>query len=212
MIFTGVRLDLEGGCDYAACAGFSFPLYHQLSAGKYDVCSVMEIPESLAEWRESHRTARKRADRAERRGYYAGPLAREQWEEDIHAINTSSPLRQGRPMSSSYLQPQVYPELPDYPCPRHATRITGVWSEHNDLVAYLVMHRAGELALVSQILGHAEHLEYEVMYLLFARALVREMIGGTGLCVYNRHDSGSEGLRFFKERLGFDPMEVEWAL
>jgi hypothetical protein len=28
--------------------------------------------------------------------------------------------------------------------------------------------------------------------------------------VYNRADSGTDGLRFFKERLGFGPMEVEW--
>ena len=54
--------------------------------------------------------------------------------------------------------------------------MTGVWdTDGRDLVAYLVMIRAGELALVSQILGHFDHLENEIMYLLFQHALEREI-------------------------------------
>ena len=48
------------------------------------------------------------------------------------------------------------------------------------------------------------------MYLLFAGALTRETLAGPGMVVYNRHDSGTDGLRFFKERLGFVETPVVW--
>jgi hypothetical protein len=32
-----------------------------------------------------------------------------------------------------------------------------------------------------------------------------------GYLVYNRHDSGTDGLRYFKTKLGFEETAVEWA-
>ena len=169
--------------------------------------SVLEIPRHTDDWRAEHRTARKRADRAYHRGYVSMDLdatGGPDWDE----INHSTDIRQGRPMTAGYLNPRAFSRLPDYPCPLHATRVSGVMCEAG-LVAYLVMHRAGDLALVSQILGHDAHLADEVMYLLFQHALGRET-HTPGLVVYNRHDSGTDGLRFFKERLGFAERAVEW--
>jgi hypothetical protein len=77
------------------------------------------------------------------------------------------------------------------------------------LVAYLSMYRCGELALVSQILGHGEHLRDDVMFLLFRESLAREIEQG-GYVVYNLHSSGTDGLRYWKERCGFSAMEVTW--
>ena len=210
-VLTRLGISLEVEC----CGdghGEGRPLLSQLTLGSYDEMSVMPIPLTVAEWREEHRTARRRADRAHGRGYFAGTLQRENHPDDIHAINTSATYRQGRPMSHGY---SVYPTdspLPGYPCARHAIRTTGVFHAASlKLVAYLTMIRAGQLALVSQILGHADHLENEIMYLLFECALEREIAADPeGLVVYNRHDSGTDGLRFFKERLGFQAMPVEW--
>ncbi len=99
--------------------------------------------------------------------------------------------------------------------PHKPTNLLGLLFKEQEtgyLVGYLTMIRCGELALVSQILGHAEHLEHEIMYQLFAGALSREVRADPfGVCVYNRHDSGTDGLRFFKERLGFEEAAVEWA-
>jgi hypothetical protein len=205
---TAVEISFELGCVYATEA---FPLLRQLQDGNYDACSVLEIPPTFQEWLSTHRTARKRVNRAGARGYVCAPLSRENYEDEIHAINTSARARQGRPMSAGYRRRQTFSPLPDYPCARHATRVTGIWDPELRLVGYLVMLRAGELALVSQILGHADELEHEIMYLLFATALQREIDAGPGLCVYNRHDSGTDGLRFFKERLGFEETAVEWT-
>lgn len=204
---TRISFELEHG---GACAELGGPLLEQLRHG-YERCSVMEIPNDLDEWRYEHRTARKRAARAHARGYYFHALERERHGEELHAINTSAAYRQGRPMSSGYLAPQTYAPLPNFVCDRHAIRATGVWTSRSELVGYLVVYRCGELALVSQILGHAEHLAAEIMYLLFVGALAREIDAGEGYVVYNRHDSGTDGLRFFKERLGFREEVVAWA-
>lgn len=203
------KLNLEGDCT-DACREFSKPLYDQLSSGRYDTCSTLEIPESVEEWRQEHRTARKRADRAVRLGYHAARIMRHEWAQDIYEINTSAEERQGRPMSAGYRErPSTTPD--HYYCPRHGVHAYGVVTGGGRLRAYLWVYRSGELALVSQILGHAEHLRNDVMYLLFQFALEHE-VGQGGWFVYNRHDSGTDGLRYFKGKLGFEPRYVRWKL
>jgi hypothetical protein len=209
-VAVGVGISLETECAHDMCRQFASPLFEQMASGRYDICSVLPIPASIGEWRDEHRTARKRADRCVRRGYTFGPVDRHLFSDDIHAINTSATHRQGRPMSSGYLQRSEFGPLPAYPCARHGIRDYGVLGP-DGLVAYLFLYRAGELALVSQILGHADHLEREVMYLLVQGVIESESgIDPDGFVVYNRHDSGTDGLRFFKERLGFRETPVEW--
>lgn len=204
-----VAVSLEVGCDGGPlCAELSGPLYLQLSRGNYGECSVLAIPDSIAGWRDEHRTARKRADRAARRGYRFAEIQREQFADDIFEINTSLEQRQGRPMSSGYRERTTFSPLPVYICARHRVSTYGVLKAER-LVAYLWLYRAGDLALVSTILGHGDHLEDEVMYLLMQGAIRREIDTG-GYLVFNRHDSGTDGLRFFKERVGFAESPVGW--
>ena len=129
---------------------------------------------------------------------------------EIQAINLSAPVRQGKPMSEGYRGPVSETPLPSYPCARHAVRTYGVEDAAGTLVAYLWLYRSGELALVSQILGHADHLENEVMFLLVQGVVEAESEYG-GFMVYNRFDSGTDGLRFFKARCGFLPTQVVWS-
>jgi len=206
---TATAISLEVGCDYAECSELAFPLYKQLSEGSYDLCSVMPLT-PLPEWLNEHRTARKRANRAARRGYLCNVIARHERADEIHAINVSAPERQGRPMSAGYYARPSETPPPEYPCPRHRVTTYGVEDENGCLVAYLSLYRAGQLALVSQILGHSAHLENEVMYLLWAGMLHAESEDQDGFLVYNRHDSGTDGLRFFKERVGLAETEVRW--
>lgn len=207
---TSTAISLELDCRDDRCRQFGRPLFEQLASGRYDDCSVMRIPDTVSEWRDAHRTARKRAGRCERRGYTFCRIDRHLFSEDIHAINTSATHRQGRPMSSGYLERTEYAPLPAYPCARHAIRDYGVLGAHG-LVAYLFLYRAGELALVSQILGHADHLENEVMWLLWQGMVAAESDSDPdGLIVYNRHDSGQEGLRWWKEHVGLEETRVEW--
>ena len=208
---TAIGISLETGCNYDdECAVISRSMMSTMDSGKYDRCAVMEIPASLEEWRSEHRTARKAARRAANRGYVAAPLKREFRADDIYAINTSKAHRQGRPMNPAYLERQEFSPLPEYRCERHAIRTSGVYLGCGDLVGYLVMYRAGDLALVSQILGHGSHERFEIMYRLFEYAVAREIDAGPGVMVYNRFDSGTPGLQERKVRYGFREEPVEW--
>jgi hypothetical protein len=204
------RIGLEVVCDTGdhICTQFAHPLFEQLRDG-YDECAVLPL-QGASVWRDRHRTARKRADRASRRGYTFSAIRRHERSTEIAAVNLSMPERQGRKMSAGYLTPPPTTPLPDYPCPRHGVRTYGIESSYGRLVAYCWIYRAGDLALVSQILGHADHLEHEVMYLLVQGVVGAESMQ-PGYLVYNRYDSGTEGLRFFKDRCGFERARVDWS-
>jgi hypothetical protein len=206
---TATRIGLEVSCEDPVCTQFAHPLFEKLSEGRYEECAVLPLS-GLWAWRALHRTARKRADRASRRGYVFSPVARHERADEVQAINLSASHRQGREMSAGYMQPPTTTPLPDYPCSRHGVHTYGVEDSAGLLAAYSWVYRAGDLALVSQILGHADRLEDEIMYLL-VQGIVAAESPLTGFLVYNRYDSGTDGLRFFKDRCGFERMRVEWS-
>lgn len=203
-------ISLETNCS-PDCNLFAHRLLTQLGSGAYDVCSVLPMPESIEDWRAENRTARKRANRAHNLGYtFVSNVPRHEYAEDIFAINTSLDERQGRPMSEGYLQrPSEAPD-PIWSCERHAVHPYGIIDTEGHLRAYLWIYRAGQLALVSSILGHGDHLRSDVMYLLWQGMLENEIRHG-GYVVYNRHDSGTEGLRYYKERVGLRGEQVTWS-
>ncbi len=209
-IATEVTIDLLGGCTASGCMQMAEERNMQLNVPKYSYgVSLLAVPASLEEWRSEHRTARKRSDRCERLGYRFAEIDRSQYADDILRINLSLDRRQGRPMSAGYHDPSVS-RLPDYPCANHNIRSYGVL-EAGALRAYLTLYRVGQLALVSMILGHGSHLACDIMYRLFA-GVVEDQAGLGGWFYYNRHDSGTQGLTFTKERYGFQAADVEWQL
>lgn len=198
-------------CADPVCQDLAGRIFTQLNVPKYSRgVSVLPVPASVDEWRAEHRTARKRADRSARLGYRFDRVDNSQHTDAIHEINTSKQERQGRPMSSGYLEKRAHGRLPDYACDRHYLRTYGVLRD-DVLRAYLTLYRLGDLALVSMILGHGEHLRNDVMYLLF-QGVVEDQASRGGVLFYNRHDSGTDGLRFYKERLGFRSGDVDWVL
>lgn len=207
-----IPIDLIGDCAEAGCLKMAAEMRMKLDVPNYTVgVSLMSVPDSLEEWRAEHRTARKRADRSRRLGYRFAEIDRTEYADDILAINLSLPERQGRPMSDGYANPSIG-KLPDYPCERHNIRTYGVTYEFGlgaPLVAYLTLYREHELALISMILGHGDHLRNDIMYLLFS-GVVEDQAGLGGWFYYNRHDSGMDGLRYYKERQGFREATVEW--
>lgn len=150
--------------------------------------------------------------RAERLGYTFGEVDYSQHADDIFVINTSLTERQGRPMTDGYTTRRAHGKLSadQTRCPQHRTHTYGV-TARGKLVAYSTVHRAGALAMVSMILGHGDHLDNGIMYLLFA-GIVEDQAGRSGYFFYNRFDSGTEGLRFYKTRVGFEPADIEWVL
>lgn len=212
---TALKIDLRDGCG-PACAEIAGELHATLTEGWYTYpCSILRLPktrEEFADYLSQHRTMRKRDLRAARRGYTFSLILREQHVPAVYEINRSLPERQGRPMNASYNDWPVNYEspLPEYECQRHRVRTYGVFLEET-LCAYASIYRVGELVNVSTILGHGEHLRNEVMYALLLGVIQEEGPGG-GYMLYSRHDSGTEGLKWFKERFGFAAERVEWCL
>lgn len=177
-------------------------------------CSIIVLPKTFEEYwapMVGHHTDHE-VRRATKAGYRFEFVDRDRYRDDIYEINTSLEERQGRPMAERYTKPlEPYGPL-QYTCPRHQLRTYGVLKgEH--LVAYTWVILIGEMCLFSTILGHGEHLRFGIMRLLVTEALRDIMgIGETRYAMYATHDSGTEGLRFFKERLGFRPYWVNWQL
>lgn len=206
---TATTIDLGCGHTDPACLSMAGRLKAQLDPKYSRAASLYRLTGNFDDWLDDHRTARKRSGRAYRLGYRFSLINRASYEDDIHAINTSMPERQGRPMGQGYQHRPTFTPLP-MECPRHHVYTYGV--RYGDtLAAYLWLYRSGDLAMVSSILGHADHLENNVMYLLwFGMVWNQQHLGGT--VFYNLHNSGTDGLRFYKERVGLKPGNVKWAL
>lgn len=196
----------------ADCCDSTLPnqLHTQLSGGGYTwPMSVIPLTAHPDEYVQSLRTARKRAEKARRLGYQFDVFERCDYERDVNDINQSRAVRQGRPMADAYMKRQTFSPIGPQPCRRHFVAEYGVFDPFDTLVAYSIVIRSGELALVSQILGHGDHEHRGIMQLLGVEIYAHEYPQG-GFLVYNRHDSGGDGLRQAKEWLRYQPMRIEW--
>jgi hypothetical protein len=178
-------------------------------------CSILVLPDTFEAYWEGGAGygTRRKVRKALKEGYTFGLIERDEYLDDIFAINTSLPERQGREMTEGYRsRPGPYGPLPRYSCPKHQLLTYGVIKDGH-LVAYTWLYQIGEMCLFSTILGHGDHLNAGVMYLLIAETL-RDLIptASTRYAMYNMHQSGTEGLRFFKEQMGFRSVWVNWQL
>jgi Acetyltransferase (GNAT) domain len=212
----------EGDTPDPHCVEYSELLYTKVTApdrkepwhGAYvNGASILVLPSTYDEYwmGAAGYGTRRKVRRALKGGYAFAEIDRDQHLDEIFEINTSAGERQGRPMTEAYrVKPEPFGPLPAYGCPRHAIRTYGVLLDGR-LVAYTWVYVVGDMCLFSTILGHADHLAEGVMYLLVAESLRRVIAeSGTRYAMYNMHRSGTEGLRFFKEQMGFRPFWVNW--
>jgi hypothetical protein len=196
------------------CDKFTAPHARHPEHGAYqDGCSILILPATFDEYWNGPAGyyTRRKVRRALKEGYTFGRIDRDTYVDDIFAINTSLAERQGKEMTERYRErPGPYGPLDAYACPRHQVRTYGVLKDGH-LVAYTWLFQVGQMCLFSTILGHGDHLNAGVMYLLVAET-VKDVIAvaGTKYAMYNMHRSGTEGLRFFKEQMGFRPYWVNW--
>ena len=193
---------------------FTAPHPRHPETGAYqDGCSILVLPPTYDEYLNGAAGygTRRKLKKALKEGYMFEPIDRDRYLDDIFAINTSMAERQGKEMTERYRsRPDPYGPLPQYGCPRHQLRTYGVLKDGH-LVAYTWLYQMGEICLFSTILGHGDHLNAGVMYLLVAESIRDIMsLAGTKYAMYNMHQSGTEGLRFFKEQMGFAGFWVDW--
>jgi hypothetical protein len=205
-----------------ACRQLADDLYEKFTAphprrpevGAYqDGASILVLPPTFEEYWNGAAGygTRRKVRKAEKEGYTFGLIDRDAYLDDLFAINTSLPERQGRAMKEPYrARPGPFGPLPEFTCARHQIRTYGVLKDGH-LVAYTWLYQVGEMCLFSTILGHGDHLNNGVMYLQIAKTLEDIIaVAGTRYAMYNMHQSGSEGLRFFKEQMGFASHWVNW--
>lgn len=204
-----MRIHLLGSCGAERC------IYH---AGQHK--ALMDVPQyrdgqavgvvaDIETWRAEHGTARRRANLARRLGFTVRRYEPGERYEEIVAINRSKYARQGRKMDDHYVSPARVGHIGEPECPYHHTLCYGVFNAGDVLKAYSTIHRRGDLIHVSMFLGDAHELERGVMYLL-VEEILRDQ--APGVLYYNRMDSGTDGLRFFKARIGLHEEDVEWTL
>lgn len=192
---------------------FTAPHPRHPQFGAYELgASILPLPATYGEyWDAVGYYTRRKVRKAQKLGYAFSQIDRDACIDDLYEINTSMDSRQGMPMKEPYRnRPEPFGPLPDYPCGKHRLATYGVLREGR-LLAYTWVYQVGEMCLFSSILGHGEHLGDGIMFMLIAGAL-EDLIpsAGTKYAMYNMHYSGTDGLRFFKEQMGFAPYIVHW--
>jgi hypothetical protein len=151
------------------------------------------------------RYARRRVRRAARVGYAVREFDPRERRAELHAIRTSLPERQGRPMDPEFLDPGApYPTGP-------RIEYLGVFRD-DVLVAYVNLEYAGEIVGMMDLFGHGEALADGVMFLLTAGVVERAKVAHpeTRFVYYDMFFGASDGLRSFKTNAGFAPYWVRW--
>lgn len=137
------------------------------------VSAVIQRPASIETYLgglDSERRRQVRAAKPLKLGYAACPIRPREHSRAIWQIIHSSETRQGRPIAPIFLQrPPDYdfPAYREYGDPQFEDICCGVFAPPNQqLVAYLLGKRVGDHVQYDEIMGHADHIGADVMYLL----------------------------------------------
>jgi hypothetical protein len=151
------------------------------------------------------RYARRRVRRARRLGYVVDRFDPGDRRSELLAIHRSLPERQGQPIDAAYLDPTA-----EYETGPHMDYL-GVFSD-GTLVAYSHLWYAGEIVGMNRVMGHGDHLDNGVMFLLMAGIVehVKTTRSDIHYVFYDMFFGAAEGLREFKTHLGFRPHYVHW--
>lgn len=142
---------------------------------------------------------------ARKRGYTVREIRRNDHIDEIHAIHTPSKIRQGRPMDMPYQVLQT--EFDDAP----PLRCFGVFQRDGTLVGYCSFGLYGNFAATDKVIGIKNKdgamylLLLEILSFLIARTSVE-------FFMYDTYLGARDGLRSFKQRIGFRPYRVSYLI
>jgi hypothetical protein len=160
--------------------------------------ALLTVPPSTKEYLSAvGPKTRNMISKARRRFYYHAPFVWNERLADIHEVNTSKPVRQGKPMSRAY---QAFPKQSAEAS--YAVR-TGVFLD-DILVAYAKCVRMHQLSIIVTIIGHADHLTHGVMNML-VYGIVAQSIGTDVTHINYLTMPPNSSLSSFKRRVGFKP-------
>lgn len=149
-----------------------------------------------------HRGARD-AKKAKSRGYVFCEIDRNNHIDEIHEINTSLDVRQGRRMDASYLHKNShYEPLKNY-------KYYGILDRGGRLMAYCNLGIYGDFAIFSQLMGYRNN--DGTMNLLTTEAIC-QFIGNSAIkyVMYDTYFGANPGLKKFKTIIGFEPYRAKY--
>jgi hypothetical protein len=145
------------------------------------------------------------ARRARTRGYVCTEIERNDYVDDIHAINTSLDTRQGRPMDRKYVDKVMrYERQPHFD-------YYGVLNGEGRLVAYANIGRYGNFSAFSQLIGmrNNDGIMHLLIIDIIARLIERQRVR---YVMYDTFFGAQSGLQHFKRIVGFEPYRVKYSL
>lgn len=143
----------------------------------------------------------------EKNGFRIAPFDKNAYLDDIYAIHTSLDVRQGQPLQPHYrLRPHASFKG------RAAWELVGeewwgAFSPEGRLVGYIYLPGTNGEYLTSRIMGHGDFLKFGIMNALVA-AVVQKHAGERGHILYGMYEHGTDGLRRFKDSMGFRPVPL----
>jgi hypothetical protein len=145
------------------------------------------------------------AKRARARGYVVTEIERNNFIDEIHAVNTSVETRQGRTMDTGYLQKVSHFEaIPHY-------KYFGLLDAHGKLMAYADLAFYGDFCAFSRIIGHRNN--DGIMHLLVVDIVCRLLDEASlNYVMYDTFFGARPGLRQFKTIVGFKPYRAKYRL
>ncbi len=207
---VNIRMRGDAECEYYyKYFTMPHPKYKLIQNKRWGV-TLIALPEALSAYLKGRdiqalRTNRKNAMRV---GYRFDKFSALDKIDDIMAIHLSMERRQGWPISKDYLvKDEVMTFFTGKP------PLFGVFDTKGVLKAYAYVLVSGEVGFFVRILGHGDDLEKGIMYYLVSE-VVREMTDLKGdkpkWLMYDTYFGATPGLKYFKERCGFEPYRVNW--
>jgi hypothetical protein len=130
--------------------------------------------------------------------------------DEIMEINGSRRERGGRPMDPLYFSRSKFEVILGEIGNAHIVKCPA-----GKIVAYALVSNIGDLWNVDYVLGHGDHLNSGIMYLLMAHVIeekfeLAKTAGNPKWIMYDTWLGATSGLRQFKAVLGFSPYWVRW--
>ncbi len=206
--------DIETKKDYEKTYSY-FTKPHRLKLFKNKTLGVELIPlngyNSFAEYYNQingKNSAAYYQRKALRKGYKFVEINLNDYIDDIYQINISTPVRQGKAMSSKYLKKESHYEI------KKNFRYFGCLNSDGILLSYCCVGFYGEFANINVLLGHYKFLNDGIMYLMMVelnKIIFNEYKNfGYKFIMYDMFFGASDGLKMFKRKLGYKPYRVKW--
>jgi hypothetical protein len=185
-----------------------FPLIPRKSLG----VALIDLQGSYADYQRSkfRPLAKRKLKAAKQRKYSYATIDAVAAIDQIMEINASRPERGGKPMLPLYLNRSKFELIA-----REIGNAHVVKCPDGKVVAYALVPNVGDVWTFDYLLGHGDHLNSGVMYLLMAHVIeekfeLAKTAGNPKWIMYDTLLGANAGLRQFKAVLGFSPYWVRW--